>query len=142
MSSPSGSAQINSILVLTLPLVIWHMGPSKISWQECLNLRNSSKRLSGCFHFGGTGGVILVRLNELYSLTICTLAGFGFTGGLIVGDTGDTCPPTAPSCPSTAWIGWQTVSLEHLSYHHLPFAISDSGHFLLDHNLGLETLEE
>ena len=75
MSSPSGLAQIRSMLVFTFPLFIWHIGPSKIHWQEHLNLWYSSRRVSECFHFGAIGGVMFCKLNELNELIICALAG-------------------------------------------------------------------
>ena len=89
------------------------MGPSKMQRQERLNFLNSSKRLSGCFHLGATGGVMFAKLKELYSLTIWKFTGLaGFNGGAPCGGcmpTGFTgvpyggCPPTAPCsciCPS------------------------------------------
>ena len=91
------------MLVLTLPKEIWHNGPSNICWQECLNLRKSSKRVSLIFHLGAIGGVTFVRLNELYSFTIFTLAGSYLTaaggGG---GDKGS--PPMAPTSPCSGAI--------------------------------------
>ena len=79
---------------------MWHMGPSKIQRQERLNFLNSSRRLSGCFHFGAMGGVIFVRLKELYSLTIWKFARFAGLNGGFTGFTRGTpcggCPPTAP----------------------------------------------
>ena len=91
---------MSNMLILTFPLEMWHIGPSKIWRQECLNFLNSSKRLSSCFHFGAMGGVIFARLKELYSLTIWKFARVaGFTGGTACGG----CPPTAPCSCSSAW---------------------------------------
>ena len=105
MSSPSGPTQISNMLVLTLLLVIWHIGPPNILWHECLNLQKSSSNVSLVFHLGAMGGVMSVRLNELYSLTMLTLAGSptlepAGAGGTPVGGGGGggatASPPIAP----------------------------------------------
>ena len=89
MSSLSVPAQISSIFVFTLPLVTWLMGPSNICIHEHLNLWKSSSKLSGSFHLGVMGGVMLARLKELYSFTIWTWSYHG--GGVRDGN-----PPTTP----------------------------------------------
>ena len=92
------SIHMSNMLILTFPLEMCHIGPSNIWRQDHVNFLNSSKRLSGHFHFGAMGGEIFARLKELYLLIIWKFAGFTeFTGGTSCGG----CPPTAPcSCCS------------------------------------------
>ena len=100
--------------VLTLPEVMWHIGPSNMCWQDLLNLWKSSNNVSLVFYLAGIGGITLAKLKELYSLTMVTFGyylvvggGGGRTGSLTTGN-----PPVAPNCsgvsalPVSASFNW------------------------------------
>ena len=66
-SSPSGPTHIKNRFVLTLPLVMCAIGPSKMYMQLLLNFLKSSSIFSLFFHLAGVGALMFWRLNWLYS---------------------------------------------------------------------------
>ena len=83
---------------------MWHIGPSNILWHNHLNLWKSSNNVSFVFHLGAIGGVMLARLNKLYSLTMLTFAGSCLAGAPTGGGGGAGSPPIAPMAPCSGTI--------------------------------------
>ena len=87
----------------------------KYTLARTFELAESSKRVSLIFHLGAMGSVTFVRLNELYSFTMFTLADSCLTGGTSAGGGGDKgSPPMGLTSPCSGTI-LPTLPVQHHS---------------------------